>query len=187
MNRRTWVIAAVAAGAVAATGCQKDSGAGAADFQKQRQDIVAQQRQAPTPAAEAAPDAAQAAEEEATPAVSAAYAYDPLGKRDPFRSYVLDRLKEVDEVSAKGPLEQFELQQLAVLGVVWETDNRRALIGDPSGQAYIVREGDAMGKNDGRVISIEDNLVLVRETYVDYVGDKTTKEIEMRVRVGQGG
>ena len=185
MNLGNWTIAVLAGGAIAATGCQKDSTAGAADFQKQRQNIVAQQRKTP-PAAEAQAGAGAEAEASAPAPVAAAYSYDPLGKPDPFRSYVLDRLKEV-EVSAKGPLEQFELQQLSVLGVVWETDNRRALVSDPSGQAYIVSEGDAIGKNDGRVIDIEDNLVLVRETYVDYVGEKTTKEIEMRVRPGQGG
>jgi type IV pilus assembly protein PilP len=187
MNRRNWMIAALAGGAIAATGCQKDSGAGAADFQKQRQDIVAEQRRTPPAAAQTGQTAGEGAVAEAeAPAPVSAYSYEPLGKRDPFRSYVLDRLKEV-EVSSKGPLEQFELQQLSVLGVVWETNNRRALVSDPSGQAYIVSLGDAIGKNDGRVIDIEDNLVLVRETYVDYVGDKTTKEIEMRVRPGQGG
>jgi Tfp pilus assembly protein PilP len=44
-----------------------------------------------------------------------------------------------------------------------------------------------MGKNEGRVITINDNLVLVRETYVDYVGDKTTKDIPMRIRQGREG
>ena len=77
--------------------------------------------------------------------------------------------------------------QLEILGVVWETSNRRALVADPSGQAYIVREGDGIGKNDGMILSIDDNLMLVKETYVDFVGDKTRKEIEMRVRQGQGG
>lgn len=180
MRGRSWTLAVLLGGAVAAAGCQKDSGAGAADFQKQRRNIVAEQRKAAPP-----PATAEAGTSEAE-AVEAAYAYDALGKRDPFRSFVLDRLKEVD-VSTKGPLERFELQQLAVLGVVWDTNNKRALVSDPSGQAYIVSEGDAVGKNDGQVISIEDNLVLVRETYVDYVGAKTTKEIEMRVRLGQGG
>jgi len=185
MNRRNWMIAVLVGGMVAATGCQKDSGAGVADFQKQRQNIVAEQRKAPSPAA--APEGQAPGEVEPEgPAPVSAYSYEPLGKRDPFRSYVLDRLKDV-EVSSKGPLEQFELQQLSVLGVVWETNNRRALVSDPSGQAHIVSEGDLIGKNDGRVLDIEDNLVLVRETYVDYVGDKTTKEIEMRVRPGQGG
>ena len=54
-------------------------------------------------------------------------------------------------------------------------------------QPEALREGDGIGKNDGTILSIDDNLMLVKETYVDFVGDKTTKEIEMRVRQGQGG
>jgi Tfp pilus assembly protein PilP len=58
---------------------------------------------------------------------------------------------------------------------------------DPSGHGYIIEEGDVIGKNDGRVVAIDDNVVVVREAYVDFHGDKTTKEIEMRVRQSQGG
>ena len=115
------------------------------------------------------------------------FSYDPTGKRDPFRSFILDRLNELED-GVKGPLEQFDLSQLDVVGIVWHADRRRALIEDPSGRGYVVQEGTAVGKNDGHVMRIDDNLVMVRETYVDYVGEKTTKDIPMRVRPkGQGG
>ena len=38
-----------------------------------------------------------------------------------------------------------------------------------------------------RSVAIDDNVVVVREAYVDFNGEKTTKEIEMRVRQSQGG
>ncbi len=117
---------------------------------------------------------------------SRSYVYDPVGKRDPFRSFVLDRVKKA-EGDAKGPLEQFDLSQLSVTGVVWQGDGRRALVVDPSGRAYIVSEGDPIGKNEGHVTSIGDSRMTVRETYVDFHGDKTTKEIVMRIRLSQGG
>ena len=93
------------------------------------------------------------------------YLYDPVGKRDPFRSFILDRLKELDSAS-KGPLEQFDLSQLSVSGIVWDTARQRALILDPSGQGYIIEEGDAIGKNDGRVITIEDNVWIGAHTTI---------------------
>ena len=71
--------------------------------------------------------------------------------------------------------------------MVWDTKRRRALISDPSGRGYVIQEGTAVGKNDGRVVRIDDNLVLVRETYVDYLGDRTLKDVEMQVRQSQGG
>ena len=114
------------------------------------------------------------------------YVYDPLGKKDPFRSFILERVQEIDPL-AKGPLEQFDLAQVSVTGVVWEGDRRRAFVVDPSGHGYIVREGDRIGKNDGQVVEIGDSRMLVREAYVDFHGEKTTKEIEIRIRQSQGG
>jgi len=112
------------------------------------------------------------------------YLYDSKGKRDPFRAFRAD--EEVAE-GPRGPLEQFELEQLAVVAVVWETNRPRALIEDPSGGSYVVREGSRVGKNDGMVIHIGDNIVLVKETYVDFAGDQTTKDVELRIRKSQGG
>ena len=53
--------------------------------------------------------------------------------------------------------------------------------------SYIVEEGTRVGKNDGRVIHIGDNLVLVKETYEDFAGERTTKDVELRIRGSQGG
>jgi Tfp pilus assembly protein PilP len=71
--------------------------------------------------------------------------------------------------------------------VVWKAKRQRALVADPSGQVYIVREGDPIGTNSGSVIRIDDNLMLVRETYIDHMGEPTTKEVEMHVRRNQEG
>ena len=114
------------------------------------------------------------------------YFYDPRNKRDPFRSFQL-----VDDNRPKtktfGPLGDFELGQLELSAVIWDAKNPRALILDPGGRAYIVREGSQMGKNSGQVIHIGDNLVLVKETYENLEGEKTTKDVELRIRLSQGG
>jgi len=114
------------------------------------------------------------------------YRYDPTGKRDPFRSFVKDEL-HADVLDVQSPLEQFELGQLTISGVVWQADRRRALVLDPAGQAYVVKTGDRMGKNDGVVTQIDDSSLVVLESYVDFHGDKTEKEIEMRIRQSTGG
>lgn len=118
-------------------------------------------------------------------AVDKEYTYDPTGKRDPFRSFILQAQKDEDDTS--GPLEQFDLAQLELVAVVWGTEKPRALVSDPSGRGYIVREGTYMGKNDGRVIRIADNALVVKETYVDYFGETTSKDVTMRVRADQEG
>lgn len=113
------------------------------------------------------------------------YFYDPRGKRDPFRSI---RFLNADEQEVPaGPLEGFELAQLELSAVIWDHDNPRALILDPGGRSYIVREGASIGKNKGQVIHIGDNLVLVKETYENFAGEQTTKDVELRIRLSQGG
>jgi type IV pilus assembly protein PilP len=85
------------------------------------------------------------------------------------------------------PLMAYELEQLAVVAVVWDAEKRRALISDPRGETHVVKEGSPIGKNDGLVIHIGDNMVLVKETYVDFAGEMTTKDVELRIRRSQGG
>ena len=48
-------------------------------------------------------------------------------------------------------------------------------------------EGTPIGKNKGRIVSILDNAVLVKETYVDFSDRATTKEVELRLYQNQGG
>ena len=115
------------------------------------------------------------------------YTYDPAGKRDPFRNFTWDRPDRFAQREDAGPLEQFDLTQLEVVAVVWRTGNARALVEAPSGENYIVGEGAAIGKNQGRIIAIDDNTVVVKEIYVDYLGQETTKDIEMRIRSSEGG
>lgn len=117
--------------------------------------------------------------------VGARYVYDATGKRDPFRSF--QYTDDDMPVAGFGPLGDYELQQLSVVAVVWDTGKPRALIADPGGRSFIVHEGSQIGKNKGRVIHIGDNLLLVKETYVNFAGEQTTKDVEMRIRRSQGG
>jgi type IV pilus assembly protein PilP len=114
------------------------------------------------------------------------YRYDPTGKPDPFRSFVKVFLTRQQESPAT-PLERFDLSQLRVTAVIWGTDKPRALVNDPSGKGYIIGVGSPIGKNNGRVVGINDNLVLVKETYVDFRGQASTKDIQMRLHPSQGG
>jgi type IV pilus assembly protein PilP len=113
--------------------------------------------------------------------------YDRTGLRDPFRSFEWERKEIAAEDTDGGPLEQFDVSQLSVIAVVWKTGSARALVEDPGGQSYIIAKGTRIGKNDGTVTRIDDNLVVVNETYEDYLGNITQKDIEMRIRRSEGG
>lgn len=187
---RIWGAGIALALIVLLTGCNEDpiGGTTTDEFAAQRDKLKA------ALAKKTKPGGTQPVQEPATgePAVDPGYGsvgdqyvYDSTGRRDPFRSF-----RFVDEEVPNpgfGPLGDYELSQLSVVAVVWETKRPRALVADPSGRAFVVHEGSQIGKNAGRVIHIGDNLVLVKETYVDYEGNQSTKDVEMRIRRSQGG
>ena len=176
---------------VVTTGCGEEGQVSAPttdDFVEERQALAARQKSTPKASKAVKPAAESISEEDDTDYATAEqdYFYDPRGKRDPFRSFQLvdDNRPDVKEF---GPLEDFELGQLELSAVIWDANNPRALILDPGGRAYIVREGLQIGKNSGQIIHIGDNLVLVKETYENLAGERTTKDVELRIRLSQGG
>ena len=188
------ILATLAAATLLAVGCEQGAknAPSVQDYEQKRAALMKQkEQQGGTAVAVAKPKTAapSAGPADGTGLVSgsAEYAYDATNKRDPFRSFVLDQAQRMAN-HERGPLEQFDLSQLTVVAVVWGTQRPRALVTDPSGRGYVVQEGTPIGKNTGTVLRIHDTSVLVRETYVDYLGAQTTKEIEMRVKnATQGG
>jgi len=187
---------------LAAVGCkQPATGPTTEEFSQGREALknrVAEQRERPGSRTGGRPAAGHPATQVASKSPSAptgdlggvetGFTYDETGKRDPFRSFLMERAERMAlQKEVRGPLEQFDLSQLALEAVVWQTGNARALIVDPSGETYIVAEGAKIGKNEGRIIAIEDSLVRVKETYIDYLGRETTKDIELRMRRNEGG
>ena len=178
-------------------GCKDEAKieASKAEFDKERSELMARLKkkkaenvaQAPKAAAPAEPAGARGRRARPSRRVTdASFTYDPTGLRDPFRSFEWERDK-LAETEVRGPLEEFDVSQLSVVGVVWNVGNARALIQDPSGQGFIVGEGARVGKNDGRIIKIDDSVVIVKETYVDLMGQESTKDIELRIRRSEGG
>lgn len=188
-----WAVVLLLVGALVfmTTGCGEEEMIGApavTDFEAERQ-ALADRKQSEKSVNQRAklappkPDAAASTEGYATGERD--YFYDPRNKRDPFRS-----IRFVDngpEQKDFGPLGDFELGQLELQAVIWDALNPRALILDPGGRSFIIREGAAIGKNNGQVIHIGDNLVLVKETYENFAGERTTKDVELRIRLSQGG
>ncbi|MEZ4330675.1 MAG: pilus assembly protein PilP [Myxococcota bacterium] len=178
-----------------ATGCSEEVGQGpsTADFTKEREALAARQGEPGKagPAKGAKGRGKKGAKGQSAGSTSYAvagrdYYYDPTGKRDPFRSFQFDD-EGREKTKSFGPLADFELGQLELSAVIWDHNNPRALILDPGGRSYIVREGSPIGKNNGEVIHIGDNLVLVKETYENFAGERTTKDVELRIRLSQGG
>jgi Tfp pilus assembly protein PilP len=112
------------------------------------------------------------------------YHYTPAGKRDPFYSPFSAVAPEIaGDEAPKTPLQRFDLGQLKLVGVIWETDEPRALVEDSGGLGYIVTRGTLIGSRGGVVKTIEPKRVVIEEYETDFFGKRQTQEKEMHLTV----
>lgn len=105
---------------------------------------------------------------EATP--TPAYTYDGAGRREPFETLVQEAVPEAQDVvitpppeEATSPLQQFDVKQIVVTGIILGGFGDYARVKAPDGESYTINVGTLMGRNRGKVIAISENEVLVRE------------------------
>ena len=119
------------------------------------------------------------------------YTYNPQGKRDPFRPFILATIQGKKEENVKGrtPLERYQLSQLKVVGIIWgESDHMNtAMVEDPIANGYILKRGTRVGRNNGRVIQILEDRVVVREKYRDYFGKMTSRKTSLKLHLEEEG
>lgn len=110
--------------------------------------------------------------------------YDPAGRRDPFRPFIMDLHRE--EPIAVTPLQRYEPGQLTVVATVWEANPPRAMIEDSVGMGYIVSLGTAVGRNGGVVTAIQQDRVIVEEKVLDFYGKEQINRIVMETPREEG-
>lgn len=111
--------------------------------------------------------------------------YNPLGKIDPFEPLFKDE-PELAPVESKRkkriprtPLENIDLGQLKLVGVILASSGNRALVQEASGKGYIIKEGTYIGVNSGKVTEIKNDRVIVEEEIEDVVGQPTIRNKEL--------
>ena len=120
-----------------------------------------------------------------------AYVYESgkLGARNPFkRFYVVEQSLAIEE--AEGPvddglteemrneiqnrnreeLEGFELDSIKMVGTLQSEDNHWGIVIDPGGVVHRVKTGNYIGLNIGKITSIEEEQIEVREIIKDNSG-----------------
>jgi type IV pilus assembly protein PilP len=123
--------------------------------------------------AQASATAPKAVAEEASPETAVppppayVYNYNPVGKRDPFRSPLEDLDASVVQanpvVACNEPLCQWDIDQLKLVAVVTGDANPLAMVEDPMGRGHIVRRNTKMGRQGGKVTQILRDEVIVTE------------------------
>jgi type IV pilus assembly protein PilP len=126
---------------------------------------------APRRAAPAAAPAKTAAETDASQEQQTMYVYSPVGKRDPFQNIFGIHEGEA-RASPPGrkatPLQKWSLDQLRLALTVTGTASPMAMVEDPENRGWPVRLGDFVGKNWGKVTSIQRDQIVVTETITDH-------------------
>ncbi|MHC4108123.1 MAG: pilus assembly protein PilP [Planctomycetota bacterium] len=111
-------------------------------------------------------------------ALKSDYRYVPTNKPNPFRPFILVNTRLAAKES---PLQRYDLGQLTLRAVIWQVEKPKAMVEDPTGRGHVVQVGTDIGKNRGKIVKIEDRQVHVQETYVDYTGHETTKDVTLRI------
>lgn len=105
------------------------------------------------------------------------YSYNPQGKVDPFVPFIKREEVEPDSggetvvaphsleqrirgllpsdiVNRVHPLQKFKLSELTVTAIIKKKGETKAMVRDPKGRGFIIKEGTPIGRNYGRVHKI---------------------------------
>lgn len=123
------------------------------------------------------------------------YVYDPAGRRDPFQPLILDKVPTAKEKTAVSmappeenltPLQQYEIAQFRLIGVIIGKGQPTAMVVAPDGKAYVLKKGVKVGKNNGVVKSINSSTVFIEELYQDLSGEMLKNELEIKLPKREG-
>lgn len=109
------------------------------------------------------------------------YRYEPFGKPDPFEP-IFSMKKTGETPLVKSPLEEYNVEQFELVGVIWGMKHPVAIVRAPNGRTYIIKKGTRMGRNNGRVTRITEGKIYVVEEYEDIYGHITTGEVVLELK-----
>lgn len=112
------------------------------------------------------------------------YSYNPVGKRDPFRSPIeeMGRSRQDTQITTcSEPLCLWDLDQLKLVAVVTGDANPIAMVEDPLGRGHVVRRNARMGRQGGRVTQILRDSVTVTE-YIPTEGKVIPNPVSLQLK-----
>ena len=101
--------------------------------------------------------------------IETGWKYDPTGKPDPFKSFILAAAaqEETPRVVRRQltPLQKMPLSEIesGLKAIIWGQLGNKALVEDATGKGYVVQEGTYVGQHDGIVKKIYEDRIVVEE------------------------
>jgi type IV pilus assembly protein PilP len=109
------------------------------------------------------------------------YEYDPRGKKDPFVAFK----KPPPPVIPEYPLTNFEVKNLSLVGIIAGLVIPKGVIEAPDGKSYVVNPGTKIGRNDGTVVDILPDEVIIVEKKIDKNGNLKDEQISLKLRAAE--
>lgn len=130
----------------------------------------------------AGPTAVTKLDDSAKKDVEQEFVYNPIGKRDPFQSFISDGDPSggVDGPPRTGT-QKYELDQYKLVGIIWGVERPRALMEDPDKVGHVAEIGTYVGRNWGKITMITSGEVVVTEEYQTIDGELVVNNISMRL------
>ncbi len=105
------------------------------------------------------------------------YTYNPIGKRDPFRSFISGPRE--DDIRSPTPLQRWDIDQFLLVGIVWGIDQPRAMVEDPEDASHVLELGTYIGRNWGKVSQVTADSVIITEEYQTIEGELVTEQVTL--------
>jgi type IV pilus assembly protein PilP len=139
----------------------------------------------PKPAVKPTPSSA-AVQQQASSAKAGQAQFDFSAKKDPFKPYAVEVAQgkpaavpgKAEKAEELLPIQSYDLSKFRVSGIIVGMKENSALIVDPKGKGYVVKQGMLIGSNNGRITRIASTYLEVTEQYREENGrtrKKTTR------------
>lgn len=113
--------------------------------------------------------------------------FDFSNKKDPFKPFIAVKVEpakvslETRKRMQRGalPIHSFDVSQFKLIGIITGARENKAMVTDPNGKGYVLKEGMLIGKNDGRIVLINAAGVDVVEQFRDDNGRVRKENIKL--------
>jgi len=112
------------------------------------------------------------------------YHYNPAGKPDPFRPFIDTVQKKAASKSPLSPLQKISIDEIKLVGIAGSGKKRFAMVEDSKGKRhhYTIYRRTPIGLNEGRVVNILPDQVIIEERIKTPSGEVKTKRIIWKLR-----
>lgn len=137
-----------------------------------------------SPAPKAQPPVQGRATSAAIAPVAGLSQYDFTNRRDPFKPFLQAKAPEKTRAvrgSSAGllPVQSYNVEQFRISGIIVGLKESKALIVDPAGKGYVVKEGMSIGANNGVITKIAPSYLEVSERYTDDFGKVRKRTVKL--------